>query len=466
MKTITISDIAGATGGSIVRTGPKKEVRGVVHDSRECGPEDLFVCIRGENTDGHRYLREVVRRGCPAVLISRQDALAEDMNVSAVLVEDTAKALGKLAAWYLQELDLVRIAVTGSVGKTSTRDMLYYVLREKYPCVRNMKNYNNHIGLPLSVFQADESHRAIVLEMGMNHFGEIDYLASLVRPHIGVITNIGVAHLENLGSREGIFRAKMELAKHVLPEEDGGTMIFVEDGEFLTRERTAGDYGRIFVGDREAADYAVEDITDKGIGGTEFTLRKGETEESWHLPLPGKHNVYNAAVAIAAGKHLGMTSEEIRRGLEGAELTGHRLKVVRGEGVTVIDDTYNANPDSMKAALTVLEKSSCRGKKIAILGDMYELGPGSEEMHADVGAFAAGCRIDRLIGIGPAARAIVRSAEGAGLKAAHVPDKESFLKSKEKYIGDGDLVLVKASRGMKMEEIVEKIRDLQETTAC
>lgn len=463
----TKADIAAqAIGGRLIRTCEGDGFTGVVHDSRECGPEDLFVCIKGENNDGHRYLESVYVQGCRNVLISDEAALPRNMAVNAILVEDTVKALGQLATWYLAGLDLIRIAVTGSVGKTSTRDMLYYVLNEKYPCVRNKKNYNNHIGLPLSIFQADESHRAIVLEMGMSDFGEIDYLASMVRPHIGVVTNIGVAHMEHLGSREGIFKAKMELARHVLPREEGGTMIFVHDDEFLTRERTAGDYESIFVGDTDEADYRIGEIADQGIGGICFELDKNGNRQDWQVPVAGRHNAYNAAVAIAAGEHLGESAQEIRAGLEKVQLTGSRLRVVRGDGITVIDDTYNASPASMKAALMVLESSSCAGKRIAILGDMFELGEDSEKMHYDVGAFAAGCGIDLLVGVGQGAEAIVRGAREAGAQAVHMTEKKEFNGFAEENIGEGDLVLVKASRGMALEEIVETLTHTQETTAC
>ena len=457
MKTITIEEAAKAAEGHLIRRGERDTVSGVVHDSRECGESDLFVGVKGARTDGHRFLPQAVKQGCGSVLISDESALADDMHINAILVEDTVKAMGKLAAWYLDQLDLIRVAVTGSVGKTSTRDLIYYVLNEKFRCGRNLKNYNNEIGLPLSIFQLEEDHRAVVLEIGMSDFGEIDYLAGIVRPHIGVITNIGNSHMETLGSQEGIFQAKMELAAHVPSREEGGTMVFAHDSEFLTRERTAGDYESIFVGSDGHSDYIVTDIEDRGIEGIRFAVEYEGERVIFSVPLPGRHNAVNATLAGAVGHHLGMTPDEIQKGLSRATLTGNRLKVRRKGTLTVIDDTYNASPASMKSALRVLEKSSCVGKRTAILGEMYELGSDEARMHYHVGVFAAGCGIDRIIAVGPLARHIAEGAEAGCMEAFWFADKEDFLKHKEEYIAPDDVVLVKASRGMKMEAIVDAL---------
>ncbi len=462
MKSITAEEAAKATGGRLIRTCGHPAFTGVVHDSRECGPDDLFVCVKGENMDGHSFLPQVAGKGCRSALISDESVLTDDMDMNVILVDDTVRAMGDLARWYLDELDLIRIAVTGSVGKTSTRDMIYYVLNEKYRCGRNMKNYNNHIGLPLSIFQLDESYGAVVLEMGMSDFGEIEYLSGIVRPTIGVITNIGTAHMEHLGSRDGIFRAKMEITEHLAGREDGGLMVFASDEDYLNRQRTAGNYDRIFVGSDGRSDLIVTDIEDKGIDGIRFVIEHDQVRKEFSVPVPGRHNAVNAALAAAVGGHLGLSPEQIQRGLSRVELTGHRLRVVRGGDLTVIDDTYNASPASMKSALKVLEISPCEGKRTAILGEMYELGESEERLHYDVGVFSAGCRIDRLIGIGPLAEHIVRGAKAGPAETAWFETKEEFLRRRAEYIGRGDLILVKASRGMKMEEIVSALTEGQE----
>ena len=400
-----------------------------------------------------------MEQGCRTLLISDTSFLTGDMDVNAILVEDTVYAMGELARYYLEQLDLIRVAVTGSVGKTSTRDMIYYVLNEKYRCGRNLKNYNNDVGLPISIFQLDESYEAVVLEMGMSGFGEIDRLAQIVQPQIGVITNIGVAHMEMLGSREGIFRAKMEMTQHLLSEELGGTMVFVYDDEFLNRENTAGDYQRIFVGSDGKSDYILSEIEDQGIDGVQFRLEHQEISRSVHIPVPGRHNAFNGAVAAAVGARLGLTPEQILAGLEKVQLTGSRLRILPGkiEATTVIDDTYNASPDSMKAALKVLQRSRCDGRRVAVLGEMYELGEQSEKLHFAVGVFVRSCGIDQLITIGPLAEHIATGAGGGETQIASFATREDCLKQIGKIIQPGDLILVKASRGMHLEEIVEAL---------
>lgn len=464
MNRISIEDIAKATDGRVIRSRGNGFVEGIFHDSRACGEGDLFLCVKGPNNDGHDYIPQVYEAGCRCVLISNESKLPEDMDVDAILVGDTVEAAGALASWYLDKLEIIRIGVTGSVGKTSTRDMVYYILNEKFKCGRNIKNYNNEIGLPMSIFRLDDSYDAVVLEMGMSDFGEIRKLSKIVKPHIGIITGIGVAHMEHLGSREGIFNAKMEITENLAGSgdsnaggNDSGTMIFAYDDEFLNRERAGGDYESLFVGEDGRSDLIVTDIEDMGIDGVTFALEYREKREIFRVPVPGRHNALNASLAIGAAYRLGMNADEVGAGLGKVRLTGHRLRVVKAGGITVIDDTYNANPDSMKAGLKVLEKSRCNGKKTAILGDMYELGADEEKLHRGVGVFAAGCGIDQVITIGPLAANIAEGAATGGLVTGVFETKEEFLRDKDMWISPGDLVLVKASRGMKLEEIVEAI---------
>ncbi|MCQ2546243.1 MAG: UDP-N-acetylmuramoyl-tripeptide--D-alanyl-D-alanine ligase [Clostridia bacterium] len=459
MKKISINDIVTATGGRLIQKSKETFVTGIWHDSREVSEGDMFVAIEGENRDGHMFIPQVVEKGCRTVLVSHTGQWLAELDdtrqaVNAILVEDTVEAMGKLAAWYLKSLDIRRVAVTGSVGKTSTRDMIYYVLGEKYSCGRNLKNYNNNIGLPISIFQFDENTRAAVLEMGMDAFGEIDYLSGIVKPEIGVITNIGVAHMEKLGSRDGIFRAKMEIAGNILPKSEGGTLVFAGDNEFLTKAGTSGDYDQIEVGKEKNADLVISDVDDFGIEGIKFTAVCDGEKAEVKLPVPGTHNAINAGLALAVGKRLGISLEEGAAGLAGAELTGSRLRKIKGKNITIIDDTYNANPDSMKSALDVLKKSEAK-RRVAILGDMFELGDQTELLHRGVGVHARKIGIDEVICIGDLAENISEGAVGT-----HFPDKETFLKVIEDYIREGDLVLVKASRGMALEKIVEKLETL------
>ena len=458
MKKTSIEQIAKASGGKLIAAGSEKYITGIRHDSREVCPGDIFVAIKGENQDGHRYIPQVIEKGCAAVLVSDADSCPQDADVSVILVDDTVAAMGTMAAWYLDSLGIRRVAVTGSVGKTSTRDMIYYVLSEKYNCGRNLKNYNNNIGLPISIFQFDENTEAAVLEMGMDAFGEIEYLSSIVRPEVGVITNIGIAHMEKLGSREGIFKAKMEITENILPEEEGGTLVFAGDDEFLTKERTAGDYGQIEVGEGERADLHISGVEDHGIDGIRFLVEYEEDgrKETQRIALPaaGAHNASNAAIALAVGRKLGVSIEEGAKGLGKVELTGSRLRKIEGKNVTIIDDTYNANPFSMMSAIDVLVRSGAQ-RRVAILGDMFELGTDEKELHRKVGEHAAKAGVDELITIGNLAKHIAEGGSGR-----HFESKEAFLEVINDYIKPGDLVLVKASRGMHLEEIVEELRTL------
>lgn len=464
MKKTSINQILAATGGTLVGKGKSNYITGVKHDSRECGQGDMFVAIVGPNQDGHKFIAQVVNAGCDAILVSnlyKSPLGLSDVNI--ILVDDTVEAMGDLASWYLNALNIRRVAVTGSVGKTSTRDMIYYVLKQKYQCGRNLKNYNNNIGLPISIFAFDETIEAAVLEMGMDAFGEIEYLSGIVKPEIGVITNIGVAHMEKLGSREGIFKAKMEIAGNIEPKEKGGTLIIAGDDDFLTKERTKGDYSQIEIGYDKNCDYMISDIDDFGVEGIQFSLVYLEEKTTVRLPVPGVHNAINASIAIAVGGAFGLGMDEAIKGLEQASLTGSRLKMVKGKTVRIIDDTYNANPASMISALDVMMKSEAV-RHVAILADMFELGDNTEELHRSVGIHARDIGIDQVITIGKLSENISRGAESSEedgkTGSIHFASKEEFFEQLTKLIKPGDLILVKASRAMKMEEVVAKLEQL------
>lgn len=459
MNKIRVEEIVKATGGMIACRGSEKHITGVKHDSRECGAGDMFVAVCGANQDGHKFIPQVLKQGCKTVLISHEGDWMKDIrayDATAIITSDTVYAMGELAKYYLETLNIKKVAVTGSVGKTSVRDMIYYVLGEKYSCGRNMKNFNNDIGLPLSIFRFDDSTEAAVLEMGMSGFGEIDRLADIVKPDIAVITNIGISHMENLGSREGIFKAKMEIAKHIASKDKEGALVYA-CGDMLTKESTAGDYRQISVGEEKENDYIISSVDDMGIEGIKFTLEYLGKNCEISLPVPGKHNAVNASVAVAVGRLLGISMEEAARGLAKTELTGRRLKYIRGRHVNVIDDTYNASPDSMKSALEVLKNSGGSSRKVAVLGDMYELGDESKSEHFDVGRFAALSGTDLIVAIGADSKRIADGAASENAEAVYFRQKEDFFEKTDELIEFGDIILVKGSRGMKMEQIVEKL---------
>ncbi len=457
MKRITMKQIEEATGGRLIRGSGEVCVCHVSTDSRTCGEGDLFFALIGENHDAHRYLPQVWESGCTCAVVSQEEScIREERAIHVIVVEDTVKALQDLAAWYLKSLDLKKIAVTGSTGKTSTRDLTWCVCSEKFKTQKNQGNLNNHLGVPLTILSLEEDTQVAVLEMGMDRFGEIDLLAELVRPDIGIITNIGMAHIENLGSREGIFKAKMELTNYF---DEDSTLIFYQEGEFLDKEKITGPYKVVTAGADGKSDFIISHIDDFGAEGIQFILEYQGHMQKFRLPVPGRHNAFNGALAVAAGMQLGITMEEAARGLEKAVLTDKRLTVRGKNGIKVIDDTYNASPDSMKAAIDVLMHT--KGiRSVAVLGDMLELGENSRRQHSLVGHCAAQKGVDLLIAVGREARFIAEGAKEEGLE--HVlafPDKEAFLQTMDSILEKGDVILVKGSRGMKMEKIVKKIME-------
>ena len=449
-----MKQIGAATSGCIISGNDSETVNKICTDSRKAEPGDLFFALIGENHDAHKYLEQVAQAGCRCAVIS--DAAACPEGMTAVLVDDTTKALQDLAGWYLAELDIKKIAVTGSTGKTSTRDLTWYVCSEKYKAQKNVGNLNNHLGVPLTILSFDEDTEVGILEMGMDKFGEIELLADIARPDIGLITNIGMSHIENLGSRDGIFQAKMELTKHF---GEDNVLIVSRDDEYLNEERINGPYKLVTAGSDGHSEYIISHIDDFGAEGIQFTLEHNGQMQRFSLPVPGRHNAFNGALAVAAGAQLGITMEEAARGLAKTQLTDKRLTVRGKNGIKVIDDTYNASPDSMKAAIDVLMKT--RGiRSVAILGDMFELGETSKLQHELVGRYAAQQKVELLIAIGSDSAEMARGAREEGMEnVMHFSDKDLFFKEMDRIIEKGDVILLKGSRGMAMDKIVSKIME-------
>lgn len=467
MKELTVNQIRQGTGGRLLTaSGEEKKVGNICTDSRNARPGDVFFALIGENHDAHVYLPQVIEAGCRCMVICRESALTQMgeqipglEETAIILVEDTTEALQNLAAYYLGLLNAKKIAVTGSTGKTSTRDLIWSVCRQKYKTQKNLGNLNNHIGVPLTILSFEEDIEVGVLEMGMDKRGEIDLLARIARPDIGVITNIGMAHIENLGSREGIFQAKMELTNYF---GENNTLITFHDEEFLNRKRLEGPYRVVMAGTDRESDYVISHIDDFGAEGIQFTLEHAGTSQQFKLPVPGSHNAFNGALAVACGMELGISMEEAAKGLARAELTDKRLTVRESGGVKIIDDTYNASPDSMKAAINVLMRT--RGaRSVAVLGDMFELGETSRQQHELVGRYAARQDVGLLIAIGKDAAYIAHGAKEEGMEHVIVfSEKAEFVDQANSLIEKGDVVLVKGSRGMRMEDIVKEIMEQQE----
>lgn len=469
MRSMTLDEVKRAVNGHRItaedtRSSEEIRVSKVSRDSREIPGDCLFFALVGENRDGHDYIKDAVDRGCEAVVAERTVSFSGSEDVEYILVDDTTKALQDLARYYLKTIGPKTVGITGSTGKTTTKEMTYRVLSEKYITGCNFLNYNNHIGLPLTVLDFSEDTEAAVLEMGMDRPGEIDFLAELVRPDIGVITNIGLSHIEHLKTRENIFKAKMEI-KNYFKEDD---LLLVCQGEdFLRKGNIEGKYRSAVAGTGSDCDLLICDIEDRGEGGSTFTLEAGEAIDDWEgvrkggargrfrLALPGEHNVMDAALAAAAGLYMGVTMEEAARALRDMNPAEKRGAVIDAGGIKVINDAYNASPDSVRAALKVLAGTK-GSRRVAVLGDMFELGEKAPEYHREMGEFAKDIGIDRVICVGELSR---NTALGAGKKASHFPDKETLYESITDCIRPGDVVLIKGSRGMAMEDIIDVIKE-------
>ena len=458
MDKMTIGEIALAVQGTILAGSPDAEISGVSTDSRTAAAGDLFIPLVGENHDAHRFLPGARENGCESFLISRKEACPADANV--ILTDDTQKAMECLAKYYLDKIDVRRTAVTGSVGKTSTRDMLYYILSEKYRTGRPQKNYNNLVGVPLTVFSFDSDLEMAVFEEGMDMPGMIHDETWIARPETAIITNIGISHMERLGSQENIRKAKMEITDFFGPE----NVLVINASDPLLRDAAYGDYKVLRVGYEDGLDYVVKDVKDLGLGGVSFTLEHAGQQYVVPLPVPGAHNALNAGLAIAAASTFGVKTEEAVHGLAKLDLTGKRLKVRRSSYLTVIDDSYNAAPESMRSALRTLTAEP-GGRKAAVLGGMNELGEGSEEAHREVGRYAAALGVGMVVGIGEKARAITEGAQEGGAEAIWFPERAAFDAAAEDLFREGDVVLVKGSNATRMDLAADRLMELGQEPA-
>lgn len=445
METLRVSEIAKVCGGEF---NIDTEITSVAIDTRKIEKGCLFICIKGERFDAHRFIDEAFEKGAAAVMIS------EDVKIDKpyIKVDDTAKQMLSLAGYYRSKFDIPIVALTGSVGKTTTKEFTHLVVNSKYKAIKTLGNLNNEIGLPQMLFMLDSSTEAAVIEMGMNHFGEIHRLSTATQPTVGIITNIGVSHIENLGSREGILKAKLEILDGL---KKGAPLLLNGDNDLLSTVKN-DDYKIYFYAVDNDADFKAVDIKENP-NTTSFTVQYFGKEQKITIPAIGKHNVYNALAAFAVGILLDIDAETAADALKNYEPSGMRQKVVEINGITSIEDCYNASPDSMKAGVTTLAGIKVC-KKIAVLSDMLELGEYSEQAHYDVGRMAAENKIDYLLCVGSDAKYIVDGARDNGLLNAYLFDSKQSLTDKLFEIAEkGDAVLFKASRGMKLEEVISEI---------
>lgn len=452
---LSAKDVAAMTGGRLVGACAA-EILQITTDSREIGEGALFIAIRGDRFDGNDYVASATEKGAVCSLCER---LPEHFSGSAVLVEDTRIALGRLASAYMARISPITVGVTGSVGKTTTKEFIYSVLSERYHTLKTFGNYNNEIGLPMTMLGVSPEDRAAVLEMGMSDKGEIEYLSRIARPDIAVITTIGTSHIGNLGSREAIRDAKMEIRRGL---KENGILILNGDEPLL-----AGIEGAVYVAlHNRKADCYVDHIIE-GEHGTAFDLvLRGERFECITIPTIGEHNVLDAAFAWMVGTSVGIGEFQMRRGLMKFKNVSMRQSVYVSKGRIIIEDCYNASPESMTASLHVLRNiaKSKKRRSVAVLGDMRELGEYSSAGHSEIGRTVSACEIDVLVTFGKEADMIAASAIEAGMNAENVytftdvNDIQTLGKALLRIVKQSDVILFKASRAVSLERAIAFIK--------
>lgn len=423
-------------------------------DTRKITPGCLFIAIKGENFDGHDFAAKAVESGAKAVICEKDCGLGENQ----ILVENTRLALLDLAGHYRSKFDIPVIGITGSVGKTTTKEMTHAVMSSKYNTLKNEGNLNNEIGVPLTLFRLDKTHEAAVIEMGMSGFDEISRMTKAVRPDVAIISNIGVSHIEKLGSREGILKAKLEILHGM--KEDAPLILNGDDDMLVTAD--AGAHPVIYYGvENVNSFFKAFDITSKQ---SETEMSVGYTGGSGRvsLPFPGRHNVYNALAAVAAGMQFGIDVQDGLNALKNYVPAGMRQRINKKCGITFIEDCYNASPDSQAAALAVLAGMNAE-RTVAVIGDMLELGDVSRDAHYGVGKKAADNNIDAVFTYGERSLETAKGASDGGVADVRsFDDKNELSNELSSYLREGDAVLFKASRGMKLEDVIYSVYETLE----
>ena len=455
MEPLSITEIANAVRGE-VNSGVSLTIDSVSTDTRKLEAGDLFIALIGENFDAHDFLEQAFANGAKAAIVEAGREYQLDQPL--IKVANTTKALQELAAYYLQQFSLTVVAVTGSTGKTTTKDFIASVVRQRYKTLKTKGNFNNEIGLPLTLLRLDDSYQAVVLEMGMRGLGEIKRLTEIAPPDIGVVTNVGKTHIELLGSIDNIAQAKSELIQSL---DSTGTAVLNADDERVRNMEQVTTAEIMTYGVNNKADVTANQIaTLAAEDKVSFELNLATENTFITLPMPGEYNVYNALAAAAVALKLGLDLKEIKRGLTTVKLTAQRNQLLQtDDGIQIINDTYNANPTSVRAGLKTLHQIAS-GRKIAVLGDMLELGAVAEKEHYELGAVIVAEEIDYLLTVGDLAAEIATGAQDNGLDKSKIftyNNKEGAKDKLEELMAVDDTILVKASRGMKLEEIVESI---------
>ena len=457
---MNLRQMAQACGGILhegeYREDIEKEAAGVVLDSRKVEHGYVFVATKGERVDGHDFIDSVFEKGALGVVCEKVPA---EPKGAFILVKDSFQALKDIAEAYRKTLHIPVVGITGSVGKTSTKEFIAAVLAQKYNVLKTAGNYNNEVGLPLTVMQITSEHTAAVLEMGISEFGEMHRLSKVARPDICVITNIGQCHLEFLGSREGILKAKSEIFDFMNPE---GYVCINGDDDMLATIKEVHGHKPVTYGLTMKSDVYITDSESKGIFGSKATIYLNDETFDVEIPLPGEHMVMNALAATCVGDLLGLKPEEIAEGIKNVKAVGGRSNLIALDDKTILDDCYNANPVSMKAAIDLLKQADTR--KVAILGDMFELGEGQEKMHSEIGTYAVEKDINVLVCVGEISKNMYeaalqeKEASKKDIQIHYMKDTQEAIDKINEILEKGDTILVKASHGMGFAKVVETLQ--------
>jgi len=460
MVRFKLSKIAAVTAGE-PQGGSDIMITGITIDSRLVDSGDLFIAIRGEHFDGHNFISQALAGGAAAVLVD--DRLKIPSGIPAVLVRNTLEALGEIAKAHRSRYHVPVIGITGSNGKTSTKDLVASVFEQARTVVKTEGNFNNEVGLPLTLLRISETTEIAVVEMGMRGLGQIRRLAEICRPNIGIVTNVGLTHLEILGDQANIARAKAELIEFLPPD---GLAILNGDDPLVRQMQNQTNARSILYGiESKGLNYRAGEIKILN-NGSQFKVYTDKEIMDIFLAVPGKHNIYNALAAIALARETGIGTGMIKKALAKSQITGKRLKIIKAGNYRVIDDTYNASPASVQAALDVLGEMSCGHRKIVVLADMLELGPDAARLHREIGEYAHGKGVESLLAFGDLAREYVAGFKSIDSGAAeYFSDKAELIFRLKGLLEPGDLVLVKGSRSMKMEEVVAALA-MEEEASC
>lgn len=454
MKNLTINNLIDVTDGTYYGDEDRHlmdtEVTGVFTNSQKVIEGSMFIPIVGKNNDGHDYIPSAIEKGA---LFTLSEKKLQNAAGPYILVDSSLKALRDIAEFYLKQLDVKVVGITGSVGKTSTKEMIASILEQQYITLKTDGNYNNEIGLPLTVFRLKGDEEVAVLEMGISDFGEMSRLTKIARPNVAVITNIGYCHLENLNTRDGVLKAKTEIFEGLRPD---GIICLNGDDDKLSTITSYNNNKIMFFGKDGKNDIYATDIESLKLKGTKCTINCSKGSISVVIHVPGVHMVYNALAGCAVGLAFGMSLEKIAEGIEKLEPVEGRGNLIYTCKYTIINDCYNANPISMKASIDILNMADER--KVCILGDMFELGENELDLHREIGEYVKNSGIDVLITIGELSREINAGALGGKTTCRHFQTKEEAYGKLKDLIEDGDVILVKASHGMEFSKVVQFLK--------